>query len=135
MSQTKVLYSLIVQIKNGLLANRRIISSPISKIGLQILDILCKEGFLLGYSLTTKKVYPEYTQNVNIYLKYYKGLPAIKTIQNISRPGCRIFISKENLWKNKDTFNFFILSTPQGLMSDKAAKIQGLGGEVLLKIS
>lgn len=122
---------LLTRIRNGQAARLTSIKCPASKQRANLLEVLKGEGYIRGYA--TEKAangLPELT----IELKYADGQPAIREISRVSRPGRRVYS------KIKDVHNFYnglgisILSTPRGVMSDKAAREANVGGEILCRV-
>jgi len=104
---------------------------PVSKVCLEILNILYKEGYIRGF----KKSYVNKKLFVKVLLKYdLEGNPIIKKISRVSKPGCRVYSSIKSIWKIKSGLGVFILSTPKGILTDSDARILNTGGEVLCYI-
>jgi len=127
------LYLLVAYIKNGLLANRKIIYIQKSKFVLIILNLLMQEGFIVGFGVSNKSKY-NMSSFIYILLKYNNGVSVITQIKTISKPGCRLYSSVKSLWKKKDVYSVYVVSTSKGVMTDKIARMRNLGGEVLIKI-
>lgn len=121
---------LVARLKNGYLANRTVISSPVSKLRENILKILKEEGFILSYS----KVKTENFEHFDIHLKYHYSNPVISEISVVSKPGRKVYCSAEEIPSVKNGLGMVIISTSKGVFSDHEARVQKLGGEVLLKI-
>lgn len=121
---------LVARLKNGYLANRTVISSPVSKLRENILKILKEEGFILSYS----KVKTENFEHFDIHLKYHYSNPVISEISVVSKPGRKIYCSADEIPSVKNGLGMVIISTSKGVLSDHGARVQKLGGEVLLKI-
>jgi small subunit ribosomal protein S8 len=124
------LTDMLARIKNGQLARLKKIKIKKSKLCLSVLDILIKEGYILGYQYLYDN-----SDNINILLKYNKGLPVINKIVQISKPSKRVSITLKTIWKLNNNLNTLILSTSQGILSDSQAKKTGIGGEILCKIN
>lgn len=103
---------------------------PFSKIKYEIAGILSKEGFLGE----TKKIAKEKNKVIKIILKYDNGVSAISGLRRISKPGQRIYSKFSELKRVRGGYGISIVSTPKGLMTNKEAKKQKLGGEILLEI-
>ncbi len=98
-----------------------------------VLKLLVEEGYIRGFSeYDATKI----TQNkIKVFLKYKNnGAPVIEGLFRVSTPGRRIYISTKTLWKPKTNIGLFIFSTPQGIMTDRDARLLNLGGEVLCGI-
>lgn len=123
--------SLLTTIRNGQISQKVFVIHSYSKILIQILHILMKEGYIMGYT-----VYNKNNNNfLKIFLKYTEtGLPLIKQIIRVSKPGRRLYYKITELKEVKNHLGIFILSTTQGIMSDRVARRFNLGGEILCKI-
>ena len=121
---------LITRVKNGYLAKRTVISSPVSKLRENILKILKEEGFILNYS----KIKIGSVEKFDIHLKYHYSNPVVSEISVVSKPGRRIYCRADEIPSVKNGLGMVIISTSKGVLSDHEARLQKLGGEVLLKI-
>ena len=98
------------------------------KLGVQVLVLLRTEGYISGfqYICLNNKIF------IKVLLKYNNvGEEVIKSIFQISKPGRRIYLGLNSLWKPKNSFGIFIISTSKGLMVDREARLNNLGGEIL----
>jgi small subunit ribosomal protein S8 len=123
---------MITRIRNGqkVRFSEVILYTPTSKLCIHILNILRTEGYVHNYKI--KKIHP---LQVSVILKFDSvGKPAIKNIYQISTIGRRIYIKSKNLWTLKSGQGLFIISTPKGLMTNRDAKINNYGGELLLNV-
>lgn len=129
---------MLTRIRNAGAVNKETVVLPMSKVKLAIAKILEKEGWIgkaevikaTGSKNTTKQF-----DELKLVLKYYKGGQSIITsIKRISRPGLRLYVSKDKLPKVLNNLGIAIISTPQGLMTNKEARTKGLGGEVICEI-
>jgi len=121
----------IIRIKNAQLAFKDKVLIPYSKLKFQIALILAREGFIKSVEKKTKKT----AKFIEIVLKYQNNRKqAISGIKRISKPGRRIYIGYKDIRPSKQGFGRFIISTPKGLMTDKEAKRNKLGGEILFEI-
>lgn len=121
---------LVARLKNGYLANRLTISSPVSKLRENILKILKEEGYILNYS----KVKNNNVEHFDIHLKYHHSAPVVSEISVISKPGRRIYCSSEEIPMVKNGLGVVVISTSQGVLADHDARSRKVGGEILLKI-
>lgn len=121
---------LVARLRNGYLANRNVINSPVSKLRENILKILKDEGFILNYSKT--KV--DGLEQFDIHLKYHYSSPVVNEISVVSKPGRRIYCRADDIPSVKNGLGMTIVSTSKGVLSDHEARLQKLGGEILLKI-
>ncbi len=121
---------LVARVRNGYLAKRSVITSPVSKLRENILKILKEEGFILSYS----KVKAGTLEQFDIHLKYHYSNPVVSEVSVISKPGRRIYCRADEIPSVKNGLGMVIISTSKGVLSDHEARVQKLGGEVLLKI-
>ena len=119
---------MITRIRNAHLRGKDYVDSPSSNLRINILDVLKDEGFIKGYSKTD---YDNGKSEVQIELKYHDGRPVIKEINRISKPGRRVYSSVSGMNLVKNGLGISILSTPKGVMSDRSARTNNVGGEVL----
>lgn len=126
---------LVARIKNGYLANRLTVSSPVSKLRESILHLLKAEGFILSYSKVAEKGQgKKAAAKFDIHLKYHNSAPVVSEIEVVSKPGKRVYTSYDKIPVVKNGLGMVALSTSQGVISDYEAREKKLGGEVLLKI-
>jgi small subunit ribosomal protein S8 len=118
---------MLTRIRNSQMANLEQVRVPSSKLKAAIAQLLLDEGYILNYSVADENGKPTLT----IVLKYFKGKPVISTVKRVSRPGLRVYKSCQKLPKIMGGLGIAIVSTSKGLMSDRAARAAGLGGEVL----
>lgn len=122
---------LVTRIRNGYMANRATISSPVSRLREGVLSILKDEGYILGYS----KVKEEGSSaRFDIQLKYHYSSPVIHEIKVVSKPGKRVYCSANKIPLIKNGLGMVVLSTSQGVIADHDARSKKVGGEVLFKV-
>lgn len=121
---------MLARIRNGQQAGKAAIASPASKLRMNVLEVLKKEGYIRGYEL----VEDGNKRNIRIELKYFEGEPVIKTIDRVSKPGRRVYSAIKDLGKVRGGLGISILSTPRGVMSDTEARTANVGGEVLCRV-
>ena len=114
------------RIKNGYLARKKEVVIPWSKTKEGLTTILIKEGYLQNYELKE--------HDLIISLKYDKKKPSLTDIKRISKPGLRIYAKKTKIARVLSGLGLTILSTSEGLMTNRQAKEKGLGGELICKI-
>ena len=131
MSMTDPISDMLTRIRNGQKARKVAVSMPASKQKEAIAEVLQDEGYITGYVVTGDGAAKELT----VELKYFEGVPVIEKIQRASRPGLRVYRGKEGLPKVLGGLGVAIVSTSAGVMSDRRAREQGIGGEVLCIIS
>lgn len=130
MSMSDPIADLLTRLRNAQMAGKKTVSCPASKLKLAILNVLKDEGYIEGYTLGDDVVKPE----AIIELKYFNGKPVIEEIQRFSTPGLRRYADKESLPKVKAGLGIAIVTTNQGVMTDRAAREAGVGGEVLCTV-
>lgn len=131
MSNTDPLSDMITRIRNGQSAGKANVKMFSSKMKVSLCQVLVDEGFIDGYGIQEVSGIKELT----ISLKYYKGQPVIEEIQRVSRPGRRIYRSKDRLPSVLGGLGISVISTSRGLMTDSNAKKSGYGGEVICIVS
>ncbi len=120
---------LLTRIRNAQMAGHEAVSVPNSKLKRSVLDVLVAEGYLNGYSTSD-----ELKSNISIELKYHDGVPVIEEIKRVSRPGLRIYKECEDIPRIRGGLGVAIVSTNKGVMTDKTARAEGVGGEVLCTV-
>jgi len=119
---------LLTRIRNANVAFLPSIELPSSKVKAEIARVLAEEGFISGYETLTEGAHPRLKLN----LKYAHGKQrVIKGIKRISKPGLRVYAGKNELPKVLGGLGIAVISTPKGIMTDKAARKANVGGEVL----
>ncbi len=126
---------LLPRIRNAQAANHDSLEVPSSKLKLEILRILLEEGYIKSYELVESA--PQ--NKIKVALKYAQGVghrrtPVIDTIKRVSKPGLRVYVSSEDIPMVKRGLGIAIVSTSRGLMTGRAAKRLGIGGEVVATI-
>jgi ribosomal protein S8 len=121
---------MLTRIRNGQAANKVAISMPSSKLKVAIANVLADEGYIESVKVI-EGVKPE----LEITLKYFQGKPVVESIQRISRPGLRIYKRKDELPKVMGGLGIAVVSTSKGVMTDRAARQAGLGGEIICYVA
>ena len=131
MSMTDPIADFITRIRNGQTARKPEVSCSSSKAKVAIAQVLRDEGYIAGYSTSadTGKA------TLTVQLKYHEGRPVIDRIERVSRPGLRSYRGKTALPKVLGGLGIAIVSTSRGVMTDRAARAAGHGGEVLCVVS
>ena len=132
MSMSDPVGDLLTRIRNGQRANKNAVMSPSSKLRANVLEVLKREGYIRGYE--SEEIRTGLNQ-LRIELKYHDGKPVIENIKRISRPGLRIFKPTKNVPLVKNGLGICIISTSKGIMSDKMAREQNCGGEIICYVS
>ncbi len=129
---TDPIADLLTRIRNGIRAKHKVVEIPASNMKKGITKILFEKGYILNYKFEDEG--PQ--GKIKIALKYHPETkqPAIKTIKSISTPGLRRYVGKDNLPRVLNGLGIAIMSTSQGLMTDKEAKVKNIGGEVICYI-
>ena len=127
MSMTDPIADLLTRIRNAQLARKTEVSVSSSKLKTALVKVLKDEGYVADFHTAGEG--PKHT--LTIELKYFDGRPVIDRLERVSRPGLRIYRSKTELPKIQGGLGTAIVSTPKGVMTDKAARAIGQGGEVL----
>lgn len=131
MSLTDPIADMITRIRNAQLRTLKIVSIPSSKFRAKILDVLKEEGYISDYKFLSDA---KNKGSLIINLKYYNGLPVIKEIRRISKPGRRIYTKADSIPKIQSGLGIAIVSTSMGIMSDNDARSKNIGGEIICKV-
>ncbi len=131
MSLQDPLSDLFSRIRNAQMRKKSIVSSPISKLRENILEVLKKEGYIRGYSVTK---HSSGREELDIELKYDDKGPVISNITRISKPGRRVYSGAERIPFIHNGLGISIISTSKGVMSDNEARQQKVGGEIICKV-
>ena len=129
MSLTDPIGDMLARIKNSQLRNHKKVEMPSSNFKMKIADVLKNEGYIESF-----EVIGDNKKDLYITLKYYKGSPLINKIEKITKQGCRVYSSVEDIPKTIGGLGTTILSTSKGVMSDSDARNQKVGGEVLISV-
>lgn len=127
MSMQDPISDMVTRIRNAQAVGEKQIQFPASKFKLSILKVLQEEGYIKSYAETSV----EGKMNILVELKYYQDRPVIERITRVSTPGLRIYKGASSLPTVRAGMGIAIVSTPKGVMTERAARAQKLGGEVL----
>lgn len=130
MSMQDPIADMLTRIRNAQMAEKKSVSMPSSTLKVEIAKLLHNEGYVSSYAVTTADKKPSLT----VELKYFNGKPVIETIDRVSRPGLRIYKSASELPKVNAGLGVSIISTNKGLMTDRAARALGVGGEIICNV-
>jgi small subunit ribosomal protein S8 len=133
MSMTDPIADFLARIRNGILARHTEVKAPSSKLKQRICDLLASEGYILGHVVNDGDGLPE----IVVRLRWADSPPrtnAITGLRRRSRPGQRMYVGHGTIPKVRSGLGIAILSTSKGLMTDRAARKQGLGGELLCEV-
>ncbi|MGP5211794.1 MULTISPECIES: 30S ribosomal protein S8 [Psychrobacter] len=128
MSMQDTVGDMLTRIRNAQMANKVSVAMPNSKLRKSIADLLVSEGYVASAVVTEEE---NNKATLSIELKYFEGRAVIETIQRFSRPGLRQFRGKDEIPTVKQGMGVAIVSTSQGIMSDRAARAAGIGGEIV----
>ena len=131
MSMTDPIADMLTRIRNAQLAEKAEVRMPSSKVKVSIAKVLKEEGYVAGYAVEDNAG----KATLAIELKYYQGQPVISMIRRISSPGLRSYKGKDELPKVQDGLGIAIVSTSHGVMTDRAARAAGHGGEILCYVA
>ena len=129
MTMQDPLSDMITRIRNANLREKVSVAMPSSKLKVSVAKVLKDEGYILNYKVTEDK-----KPVLEIDLKYYDGKPVIEEITRSSKPSLRVYSSSKDLPKVKSGLGVAIVSTSKGVMSDRSARSNGVGGEILCTV-
>jgi small subunit ribosomal protein S8 len=127
MSMTDPIADMLTRIRNAQMREEAVVVMPSSGVKLAIAKVLKDEGYIDGFKVSGVEVKPR----LEIGLKYHAGRPVIEKIERVSRPGLRIYKSKDDIPRVMNGMGIAIVSTSRGVMTDRKARATGVGGEVL----
>ena len=127
MSMTDPIADMLTRIRNAQLIERATVVMPSSKVKIAIAKVLKDEGYIDGYKVAGEEGKPQ----LEIALRYYAGRPVIEKIERVSKPGLRIYKGKDDIPPVMNGLGIAVVSTSRGVMTDRAARAAGVGGEVL----
>jgi small subunit ribosomal protein S8 len=130
MSMQDPLADMLTRIRNAQMAGKPTVAMPASKLKVAVAKVLEEEGFIAGQSVTEA----DGKATLQIGLKYFEGKPVIAEIDRVSRPSLRSYKGKDGLPKVRNGLGIAIVSTSKGVMTDRAARQAGVGGEVLCTV-
>ncbi|BBP81042.1 30S ribosomal protein S8 [Pseudomonas sp. No.21] len=129
MSMQDPLADMLTRIRNAQMAEKSVVSMPSSKLKVAVASVLKNEGYISGYQISS-----DIKPLLSIELKYFEGRPVIEELKRVSRPGLRQYKSVDQLPKVRGGLGVSIVSTNKGVMTDRAARAAGVGGEVLCTV-
>ena len=127
MSMSDPISDLLTRIRNAQMVSKATVTVPSSKVKVAIAQVLKDEGYIDGFQVKTDGNKSE----LEIALKYYAGRPVIERIERVSRPGLRVYKASSSIPQVQNGLGVAIVTTPQGVMTDRKARATGVGGEVL----
>ncbi len=127
MSQQDPIADMFTRIRNAHAARKQEVTMPSSTRKVALAKLLREEGYIGACEV----VDVEGKLTLTIELKYFEGKPVIETLKRVSRPGLRVYLAKDDIPKVKGGLGIAIVSTSNGLMTDRAARLKGIGGELV----
>lgn len=121
---------MLTSIRNAQMMGIQKVRSPYSNFKTEILEVLKEEGFIESFEVLTE----EKKRNIQVTLKYYQGRPVIEKIKRVSRPALRVYRGYDKIPLVRGGLGIAIVSTPNGVMSDKSARTKKVGGEILCTV-
>ncbi|AUH52691.1 30S ribosomal protein S8 [Chromobacterium sp. ATCC 53434] len=131
MSMHDPISDMLTRIRNGQRASKVAVSMPSSKLKVALAQVLKEEGYIEDFAVAGEAKKPV----LDIQLKYYAGRPVIERIERVSRPGLRVYKGSTEIPKVMNGLGVAILSTSQGIMTDRKARTTGIGGELLCVVA
>ena len=130
MSMSDPIADMLTRIRNAQSVEKAVVTMPSSKLKVAIARVLKDEGYIDGFAIKG-----EAKAELEIALRYYAGRPVIERIERVSRPGLRIYKGRHDIPSVKNGLGVAIVTTPQGVMTDRKARASGIGGEVLCYVA
>ena len=131
MSMQDTVADMLTRVRNAQMARKQTVSMPSSKLKVAIANLLEQEGYVSGVEVAQEDA----KATLTITLKYFEGKPVIEMVKRVSRPGLRQYRNKNSLPSVKQGLGIAIVSTSKGIMTDRAARAAGIGGEVIAFVS
>jgi len=131
MSMSDPIADMLTRIRNAQSVEKAAVTMPSSKVKVAIAQVLKDEGYIDGFAVRAEGGKSE----LEIALKYYAGRPVIERIERVSRPGLRIYKGRNEIPQVKNGLGVAIVTTPKGVMTDRRARANGVGGEVLCYVA
>lgn len=129
MSMQDSLADMLTRIRNAHARAKAVVVMPAAKLKIAVAQVLEQEGYIQGFSVSAGV-----KRELSIDLKYFEGKAAIEEIDRVSRPGLRRYVGVEELPRVRGGLGIAIVSTSKGVMTDRAARSAGLGGELLCTV-
>ena len=129
MSMQDPVSDMLTRIRNAHHRSHPVVTMPASKLKASVAQVLQDEGYIASYSVTA-----EVKPSLTIELKYFEGKPVIEEITRVSKPSLRSYVGSNDLPKVRSGLGIAVISTSKGVMTDRAARAAGIGGEVLCTV-
>jgi small subunit ribosomal protein S8 len=131
MNLTDPVADFLTRIRNSIRARHQKLDVPASKLKAEIARILKDEGYIANYKATEENG----QKVIRVYLKYgTNNEAAIRDLQRVSRPGCRVYVGRDEIRRVQGGFGISIMTTPKGVMTGRQARREGVGGEILCEV-
>ena len=130
MSMSDPIADMLTRIRNAQSVEKASVSMPSSRLKVAIAQVLKDEGYIDGFAIKGQA-----KAELEIALKYYAGRPVIERIERVSRPGLRVYKGRHSIPQVQNGLGVAIVTTPQGVMTDRKARASGIGGEVLCYVA
>ena len=128
---TDPIADMLTRIRNALAARHLKVDVPASRLKTEIARILKEEGYILNFKVAEEGI----RKTIKLYLKYQPGgRPVISRLDRVSRPGCRVYVARDEVPRVLGGMGVNILTTPQGVMTGRDARKAGVGGEILCQV-
>ncbi len=131
MSMSDPIADMLVRIRNAQLVGHTEVAMPASKIKASIAQVLKDEGYIEDFAVQEKSGDDAAKKQLRIGLKYYAGRPVIERLERVSKPGLRVYRGRDDIPRIMNGMGVAILSTSRGVMTDRKARADGVGGEIL----
>ncbi|MGE0349464.1 30S ribosomal protein S8 [Hydrogenophaga sp.] len=131
MSMSDPIADMLTRIRNAQMVEKAVVTMPASKVKAAIAQVLKDEGYIDGFQVKSA----DGKNELEIALKYYAGRPVIEHIERVSRPGLRVYRGRNAIPQVQNGLGVAIVTTPQGVMTDRKARATGVGGEVLCYVA
>ncbi len=130
MSMSDPIADMLTRIRNAQSVEKVAVTMPSSKLKVAIAQVLKDEGYIDGFAVKGQA-----KAELEIALKYYAGRPVIERIERVSRPGLRVYKGRHSIPQVQNGLGVAIVTTPQGVMTDRKARASGIGGEILCYVA
>ncbi len=131
MSMSDPIADMLVRIRNAQMVGHTEVAMPASKLKSAIAQVLKDEGYIEDFAIRDKGADDSAKKELRIGLKYYAGRPVIERLERVSKPGLRVYRGRDDIPRIMNGLGVAILSTSRGVMTDRKARADGVGGEIL----
>jgi len=131
MSMSDPIADMLTRIRNAQMVEKVSVQMPSSKVKIAIAQVLKDEGYIDDFAVKAEGAKSE----LNIALKYYAGRPVIERLERVSKPGLRVYRGRNEIPQVMNGLGVAIVSTPKGVMTDRKARANGVGGEVICYVA